>query len=74
MADLRRGETRQLKKDQSIRRETLEELGSEITQDRMEPTDRNPNRDLASGDLDRTERQRPTQTNDQRPTTNDELV
>jgi hypothetical protein len=34
MADRRRGESKQLKKDQTVRRETLEEIGSEIVQDR----------------------------------------
>jgi len=37
MADLRRGETKQLKKDQTIRREMLDEMGSEIVQDGNEP-------------------------------------
>ena len=36
MADRRRGESKQLKKDQTVRRETLEEIGSEIVQDRTE--------------------------------------
>jgi len=31
MADRRRGEVKQVKKDQSVRRETLDEIGSEIT-------------------------------------------
>ena len=56
MADRRRGESKQLKKDQSIRRETLEEIGSEITQDRSGVAYRNPNRDQARGDWDRTGR------------------
>ena len=34
MADRRRGVSKQLKKDQTVRRETLEEIGSEIVQDR----------------------------------------
>lgn len=34
MADRRRGESKQLKKDQTVRRETLEEIGSEIVPDR----------------------------------------
>ena len=34
MADRRRGESKQLKKDETVRRETLEEIGSEIVQDR----------------------------------------
>jgi len=56
MADRRRGETKQLKKDQSIRRETLDEIGSEIVQDRSEAIYRNPNRDQARGDWDRSRR------------------
>ena len=56
MADRRRGEVKQVKKDQSVRRETLDEIGSEITQDRTEALYRNPNRDQARGDWDRTER------------------
>jgi len=56
MADRRRGETKQLKKDQSIRRETLDEIGSEIAQDRTEAIYRNPNRDQARGDWDRSRR------------------
>jgi hypothetical protein len=34
----------------------LEEISSEITQDRTEPTYRNPNRDQARGDWDRSGR------------------
>jgi hypothetical protein len=34
MADRRRGESQLLKKDQTIRRETLDEFGSEIVQER----------------------------------------
>jgi hypothetical protein len=34
MADRRRGESKQLKKDQTIRRETLDEIGSEIVEER----------------------------------------
>ena len=56
MADRRRGEIKQIKKDQSVRRETLDEIGSEITQDRTEALYRNPNRDQARGDWDRTGR------------------
>ena len=56
MADRRRGESKQLKKDQTVRRETLEEIGSEIVQDRTEAAYRNPNRDQARGDWDRTGR------------------
>ena len=56
MADRRRGESKQLKKDQSVRRETLDEIGSEIVQDGSEPSYRNPNRDQARGYWDRSGR------------------
>ena len=56
MADRRRGESKQLKKDQQIRRETLAEIGSEIVQEGSEPSYRNPNRDQARGDWDRSGR------------------
>ena len=56
MADRRRGESKQLKKDQMVRRETLDEIGSEIVQDRTEAAYRHPNRDQARGDWDRTGR------------------
>jgi hypothetical protein len=46
MADRRRGESKQLKKDQTVRRETLEEIGSEIVQDRTgRRTDEDRSRD-----------------------------
>jgi hypothetical protein len=53
--DRRRGVSKQLK-DQQVRRETLDELGSEIVQKGTEPTYRNPNRDQARGDWDRSRR------------------
>ena len=56
MADRRRGELKQLKKDSNAQRDILDELGSEITQDRSEPQYRNPNRDQARGDWDRSGR------------------
>ena len=56
MAERRRGELNQLKKDQNVRRETLDEIGAEISQDRSEPSYRNPNRDQARGDWDRSGR------------------
>jgi hypothetical protein len=55
-ADRRRGESKQLKKDQQVRREVLSEIGSEITQDNAAPQYRNPNRDQARGDWDRSRR------------------
>jgi hypothetical protein len=56
MADRRRGESRELKKDQQVRREVLGEIGSEIAQDRTAAHYRNPNRDQARGDWDRSRR------------------
>lgn len=52
----RRGESKELKKTQTARREVLEEISSEIRQDHTEPTYRNPNRDQARGDWDRSGR------------------
>jgi len=56
MADRRRGDSKQIKKDPRVRRETLDEIGSEITQDGSEAIYRNPNRDQARGDWDRSGR------------------
>jgi hypothetical protein len=56
MSDRKARESKELKKDQSVRREVLEEIGSEIVQDRTEPMYRNPNRDQARGDWDRSGR------------------
>ena len=56
MADRRRGELRQIKKDSNVQRDTLNELGGEITQDRTEAQYRNANRDQARGDWDRSGR------------------
>jgi hypothetical protein len=56
MADRRRGAGKQLKKDSNIRRETLDEIGAEIVQDRSEAAYRNVNRDQARGDWDRSGR------------------
>ena len=54
--DRRRGESKQVKRDQEVRREVLDEIGSEIVQDHTEPTYRNPNRDQTRGDWDRSRR------------------
>jgi len=54
--DHRRGEIRELKKDQQVRREALDEIGSEVVQDTTSPAYRNPNRDQARGDSDRSRR------------------
>ncbi len=56
MSDRKGRESKELKKDQTVRRQVLEEISSEITQDRTEPTYRNPNRDQARGDWDRSGR------------------
>ena len=56
MSDRRRGVSKEIKKDQQVRREVLSEIGTEIAQDRTNPHYRNPNRDQARGDWDRTGR------------------
>ena len=56
MSDRRRDESKELKKDQQVRREVLDEIGSEIKQDHTEATYRNPNRDQTRGDWDRSRR------------------
>jgi hypothetical protein len=56
MADRRRGVSKELKKDQQVRREVLSDIGSEIAQERTTAQYRNPNRDQARGDWDRSRR------------------
>jgi hypothetical protein len=56
MVERRRGESKDLKKDQTIRREVRDEIGSEAGQGSSGTTYRNPNRDQARGDWDRTGR------------------
>jgi hypothetical protein len=56
MRDNRRGESKQLKKDQQVRREVRSEIGSEIVQGGSGAQYRNPNRDQARGDWDRSGR------------------
>jgi hypothetical protein len=56
MSDRRRGELSELKKDQQVRRDVLDELGGEIAQDSPGPAYRNPNRDQTRGDWDRSGR------------------
>jgi hypothetical protein len=56
MSDRRRGESRELKKDQQVRREVLGEMGSEISQHGTTAQYRNPNRDQSRGDWDRSRR------------------
>ena len=55
MPERRRGESKEIKKDQQVRREVLEDIGAEIDQDRAAQY-RNPNRDQARGDWDRSGR------------------
>ena len=55
MAERRRGESKELKKDQQVRREVLGDLGAEIRQEGSAHY-RNPNRDQARGDWDRSRR------------------
>jgi len=53
----RRGESREIRKDQQVRREVLSEIGSEIVDEQHSGAQyRNPNRDQARGDRDRTHR------------------
>ena len=56
MAERRRGEGKELKKDQQVRREVLGDIGTEIVQEHTHPQYRNPNRDQARGDSDRSRR------------------
>lgn len=56
MADHRRGQGKELKKDQQVRREVLGDIGAEIVQEHTAPQYRNPNRDQARGDWDRSGR------------------
>jgi len=56
MADRRRGVSKELKRDQLVRREVLSDIGAEIAQDRTAAQYRNPNRDQARGDWDRSRR------------------
>ena len=56
MTDPKRGDIREVKKDQQVRREVLDEIGAEIVQDRTTAQYRNPNRDQARGDWDRSGR------------------
>jgi hypothetical protein len=57
MADRRRGEIRQLKRDQQLRRETTAAIGAEIVNEQHNGAQyRNPNRDQTRGDWDRTGR------------------
>jgi len=56
MPNRKRSESKEIKKDQQVRREVRDEIGSEITQDRTPAQYRNPNRDQTRGDWDRSGR------------------
>jgi hypothetical protein len=56
MVERRGNSGKELKRDQQIRREVRKEIGSEIAQERTGPAYRNPNRDQARGDWDRSGR------------------
>jgi hypothetical protein len=56
MSDRRRDESKELKKDQQVKRDVLDEIGSEIRQDHTVAHYRNGNRDQARGDWDRSRR------------------
>jgi hypothetical protein len=54
MTDVRRNEGKLLKKEQRGPRETREEVLEEIRSSDVQPLVKNPNRDRARGDWDRT--------------------
>lgn len=56
MVDRRGTDGKELKRDQQIRREVRQEIGAEIAQEGTGPAYRNPNRDQARGDRDRSGR------------------
>lgn len=56
MSERRRGESKDIKKDQQVRREVRSEIGAEIAQANTTAQYRNPNRDQARGDWDRSGR------------------
>lgn len=56
MSDARRGEGKEIRKDQQVRREVLADIGAEIAQEHTPAAYRNPNRDQARGDWDRSGR------------------
>jgi hypothetical protein len=56
MSERRRGESKELRKDQQVRREVLSEIGAEIAQGGTTAHYRNANRDQARGDWDRSRR------------------
>jgi hypothetical protein len=56
MSDRRRSESKEVRKDQMVRREVLDDIASETIQGAEKPRYRNPNRDQSRGDLDRSGR------------------
>ena len=54
MAQNTRGDDKQLKKDQQVRREVRQDVGEEIHSGGSQPLIRQPNRDQVRGDWDRT--------------------
>jgi hypothetical protein len=56
MSDRRRGESKEIKKDQMVRREVLDDISKETTQEHQGAQYRNANRDQARGDWDRSRR------------------
>jgi hypothetical protein len=54
MAQNTRGDDKQLKRDQQVRREVQKEVGEQIRSSEAKPIIRQPNRDQARGDWDRT--------------------
>ena len=54
MAQNTRGDDKQLKRDQQVRREVQKEVGEQIRSSEVKPIIRQPNRDQARGDWDRT--------------------
>jgi len=56
MIEWRRGASKELKRDQKVRREVLSEIGAEIQQAHTSASYRNLNRDQTRGDWDRSGR------------------
>lgn len=56
MAGNRRGDSKQLRKDQQVRREVRDDMGAEAPSSASGPQYRNANRDQARGDRDRSGR------------------
>jgi hypothetical protein len=56
MSDARRGQSKEIKRDQQVRREVLDEIGAETLPGATAAQYRNPNRDQARGDWDRSGR------------------